>query len=290
MLDKINPTTTKAWNALEKHFQEMEVVQMKALFAADPKRFEAFSLQYEEILLDFSKNRITKKTLKLLLKLAKETKLKKAIKQLFKGEMLNETEQRSVLHTALRNRSNRPIKVDGKDVMPDVNQVLAQVKSFADQVTSGNWKGYTNEPITDIVNIGIGGSDLGLVMVTEALKPYWQPNIKVHFVSNVDGTHIAETLKKLNPATTLFIIASKSFTTQETMTNALSARQWFLEAAKDDTAVAAHFVAVSTNAASVKEFGIAPENMFIFWDWVGGLCLVQQLYVQPVHVLPIWSF
>ncbi len=270
MLKKINPTTTNAWKALALHFQQTKDLQMKDLFASNPERFQAFSLQVEDILVDFSKNRITKETINLLIDLAKETQVTDAIEQMFTGAEINQTEQRAVLHTALRNRKNTPVLFEGKDVMPLVNKVLDQIKEFTNQLNKGNLKGYTNQTITDIVNIGIGGSDLGLVMTTEALKPYWQPNINVHFVSNVDGTHIAETLKKVNPATTLFIIASKSFTTQETMTNAHTARNWFLEHAKEEAAIAKHFVAVSTNAKSVKAFGIAPENMFVFWDWVGG--------------------
>ncbi len=270
MLKKINPTTTNAWKALALHFQKTKDLQMKDLFANDPERFQEFSLQVEDILVDFSKNRITKETIDLLLDLAKETQVTDAIEQMFTGVKINQTEQRAVLHTALRNRKNTPVLFEGENVMPLVNKVLDQIKEFTNKLNTGHLKGYTNQAITDIVNIGIGGSDLGLVMTTEALKPYWQPNINVHFVSNVDGTHIAETLKKVNPETTLFIIASKSFTTQETMTNAHSARKWFLEHAKDKTAVAKHFVAVSTNAKSVEAFGIAPENMFVFWDWVGG--------------------
>ena len=270
MLKKINPTTTNAWKALALHFQKTKDLQMKDLFANDPERFQEFSLQVEDILVDFSKNRITKETIDLLLDLAKETQVTDAIEQMFTGVKINQTEQRAVLHTALRNRKNTPVLFEGENVMPLVNKVLDQIKEFTNKLNTGHLKGYTNQAITDIVNIGIGGSDLGLVMTTEALKPYWQPNINVHFVSNVDGTHIAETLKKVNPETTLFIIASKSFTTQETMTNAHSARKWFLEHAKNEAAVAKHFVAVSTNAKSVEAFGIAPENMFVFWDWVGG--------------------
>ncbi len=270
MLKKINPTTTNAWKALELHFQKTKDLQMKDLFASNPERFKEFSLQVEDILVDFSKNRITKETVDLLIDLAKETKVADAIEQLYSGAEINQTEQRAVLHTALRNRKNTPILFEGKDVMPLVNGVLDQIKEFTNKLNSGNLKGYTGKAITDVVNIGIGGSDLGLVMTTEALKPYWQPGMNVHFVSNVDGTHISETLKKVNPETTLFIIASKSFTTQETMTNGHTARNWFLKHAKNETDVAKHFVAVSTNAKSVTEFGIAPENMFVFWDWVGG--------------------
>lgn len=270
MLQKINPTETSAWKALETHYKEIKNVHLKSLFAKDEKRFEKYSLTFEDILVDFSKNRIDETTFKLLIQLAEECGLKEAINSMFKGEAINETEGRSVLHIALRNRSNSVIKVDGKDVMPDINAVLDQMKEFSNKVTSGQWKGYTGKPITSIVNIGIGGSDLGPVMVTEALKPYQKENIETFFVSNVDGTHIAETLKKVDPETTLFMVASKTFTTQETMTNAHSARDWFLAAAKDKEHIKKHFVALSTNKESVQEFGIDTANMFAFWDWVGG--------------------
>lgn len=270
MSDKINPTQTAAWKSLKKHYQEVKRVQMKDLFAEDARRFQKFSINFKDILVDFSKNRITEETLSLLLQLAKETNLPTEIKAMFSGEKINATEGRAVLHTALRNRSKRAIKVDGKNVMPQVNAVLEQMRTFSDKVISGKWKGYTRKRITDIVNIGIGGSDLGPVMVTEALKPYWKKGMNVHFVSNVDGTHLAETVKNLSPETTLFIIASKTFTTQETMTNARSARDWFLKKAKKKDYIKKHFVAVSTNQKGVEDFGIAPENMFGFWDWVGG--------------------
>lgn len=270
MLSKQNPTQTTAWKALQKHFAEMEKQEMKQLFADDPSRFQQFSLQFEDLLVDFSKNRITAKTLELLLELAEQTELPANIAALFNGEAINETEGRSVLHMALRNRSNRPITVGGKDIMPDVNRVLDKMDAFAGKVLSGDWKGYQGQKITDIVNIGIGGSDLGAVMVTEALKPYWQEGIQSHFVSNVDGTDIVETLKGLTPATTLFIISSKTFTTQETMTNAHTARKWFLDTAVEEARIPQHFVAVSTNMEGVQKFGIAAENMFEFWDWVGG--------------------
>jgi len=270
MAKKINPTQTDAWKKLKKHHQEMKRVQMKDLFAKDARRFQKFSLTVEEILVDFSKNRITKETVKLLLQLAKETNLKAEIKAMFAGEKINATEGRAVLHTALRNRSKRAVKFEGKNVMPQINAVLEQMKVFSNKIIAGKWKGYTQKRITDIVNIGIGGSDLGPVMVSEALKPYWKKGMKVHFVSNVDGTHIAETLKDLSPETTLFIIASKTFTTQETMTNARSARDWFLKKAKKNEFVKKHFVAVSTNQKGVEDFGIAGKNMFEFWDWVGG--------------------
>jgi glucose-6-phosphate isomerase len=261
---------TAAWSALQKHRQSFETVTMRQLFADDPNRFGKFSILFGgDILFDYSKNRITAETVKLLLDLAKETNVAECREKMFSGEKINCTEKRAVLHTALRNRSNKPVYVDGKDVMPLVNAVLDKMKTFSERIISGAWKGYSGKEITDVVNIGIGGSDLGPVMVSEALKPY-KTRLNVHFVSNVDGTHIAETLKKLDPETTLFIIASKTFTTQETMTNAESAKNWFLETAKDKSSVAKHFVALSTNRKKVEEFGIDPENMFEFWDWVGG--------------------
>lgn len=270
MLKKIDPTKTTAWRDLGGHFQEMKNVQMKDLFAADPQRFEKFSLRFQDILVDYSKNRITPETMQLLFSLAEEVDLRDAIEKMFTGNKINETEKRAVLHVALRNRSNTPIHVDGEDVMPRVNGVLEKMKNFSEKVTSGKWKGYTGRPVTDIVNMGIGGSDLGPVMVNECLKPYAREGLQVHFVSNVDGTHIVETLKKLNPETTLFLIASKTFTTQETMANAFSARDWFLARANDLRQVALHFAAISTNTEKVKAFGIHPDNMFVFWDWVGG--------------------
>jgi glucose-6-phosphate isomerase len=270
MLPKINPTHTKAWRSLQEHFQkEIDHIHLRDLFSNDPTRFEKFSVCLEDIVFDYSKNIIDERTFTLLMQLAEECQLKEAISAMFNGEQINETEQRSVLHVALRNRVNTPIMIDGKDVMPDVNAVLLQMKTFSEKVIGGQWRGYTGKPITDVVNIGIGGSDLGPVMVTEALKPYAN-HLKVHFVSNVDGTHIVETLKKLDPQTTLFIIASKTFATQETMTNAHTARNWFLKSAVSESEVAKHFVALSTNAKEVKVFGIAEENMFEFWDWVGG--------------------
>ena len=266
----INPTNTDSWKKLEAHFKEHSKTHLKNLFAEDPQRFEKFSISFENILIDFSKNRINDETIALLLSLAEECGLKEAIKAMFAGEKINFTEDRSVLHIALRNRSNSPIYVDGEDVMPAVNQVLEQMKSFSESLINGQWKGYTGKAINTIVNIGIGGSDLGPVMVTEALKPYKKSNIQTWFVSNVDGTHIAETLKNADPETTLFMIASKTFTTQETMTNAHSARDWFLERAKDKEHIKKHFVAISTNSTAVSEFGIDTANMFAFWDWVGG--------------------
>jgi len=270
MLSKQKPTETAAWSALNEHFSEIEKIEMKALFAEDPERFNDFSIQFEDLLFDYSKNRITQKTLDLLVQLAHETGLSANIAALFAGDRINETENRAVFHMALRNRSSEAMKVDGDDVMPMVREVLAKMQAFTSQVHQGNWVGYTGKKITDIVNIGIGGSDLGAVMVTEALKPYWQEGIQAHFVSNVDGTDIAETLKGLDAATTLFIISSKTFTTQETMTNAHTAREWFLTSAQNEAEVPKHFVAVSTNSKGVQAFGIAADNMFEFWDWVGG--------------------
>lgn len=270
MLCKINPTRTRAWKKLGKHYEKMKNVSMKAMFERDADRFAKFSLRFEDILLDYSKNIIDQETVRLLLDLAEETRLPDAIEKMFTGAAINETENRAVLHIALRNITNTPIYVDGKDVMPEVNAVLKQMEEFSGRLLSGEWRGYTGKPITDLVNIGIGGSDLGPVMVTEALRPYKNENIMTHFVSNVDATHIAETFKKINPETTLFIIVSKTFTTQETMTNAATARRWFLENAQDAAFIKKHFVAVSTNAEKVTEFGIDPANMFRFWEWVGG--------------------
>ncbi|ASY81012.1 glucose-6-phosphate isomerase [Pectobacterium polaris] len=269
-MKNINPSQTAAWQALQHHFDAMKDVQISELFAQDSDRFAHFSATFDDqMLVDYSKNRITAETMEKLHALARETDLSAAIKSMFAGEKINRTEDRAVLHVALRNRSNTPILVDGKDVMPEVNAVLAKMKDFSERVIGGEWKGYTGKTITDVVNIGIGGSDLGPFMVTEALKPY-KNHLNMHFVSNVDGTHIAETLKPLNPETTLFLVASKTFTTQETMTNAHSARDWFLKTAQDDKHVAKHFAALSTNAKAVGEFGIDTDNMFEFWDWVGG--------------------
>ena len=269
-MKNINPTQTAAWQALQKHFDEMKDVTIADLFAKDGDRFSKFSATFDDqMLVDYSKNRITEETLAKLQDLAKECDLAGAIKSMFSGEKINRTENRAVLHVALRNRSNTPILVDGKDVMPEVNAVLEKMKTFSEAIISGEWKGYTGKAITDVVNIGIGGSDLGPYMVTEALRPY-KNHLNMHFVSNVDGTHIAEVLKKVNPETTLFLVASKTFTTQETMTNAHIARDWFLKAAGDEKHVAKHFAALSTNAKAVGEFGIDTANMFEFWDWVGG--------------------
>lgn len=282
MLNRQNPVQTTAWKNLEKHFDAMKDQSMKDLFANDPQRFEKLSMQVEEMLVDFSKNIITEETLSLLVELAKETKLKTSIEQMFTGQEINETEGRAVLHVALRNLSESPIEVEGEDVMPKVKAVMEKVETFSSKIISGEWKGYTGKPITDIVNIGIGGSDLGPVMVTEALRPYWKPNKQVHFVSNIDGTHLSETLRKISPETTLFIIASKSFTTQETMTNAFSARQWFLENGGTQENVGSHFVAVSTNAKDVAAFGIDTDNMFEFWDWVGGRFSLSSAIGLPI--------
>ena len=269
-MKNINPTQTQAWKALEAHFAANKERQLKDLFAADAERFNKFSTTFGgDMLVDYSKNLITQETMALLQDLAKETDLSSAIESMFNGEKINRTEGRAVLHVALRNRSDRPIQVDGKDVMPDVKAVLAKIKGFCEKIISGEWKGYTGKAIEHVVNIGIGGSDLGPVMITEALRPY-KNHLQMHFVSNVDGTHIAETLKKIDPETTLFLVASKTFTTQETMTNALTARDWFINIAGDKAHVAKHFAALSTNGKAVAEFGIDTNNMFEFWDWVGG--------------------
>jgi glucose-6-phosphate isomerase len=243
---------------------------MRDLFAQDPARFGRFSERFNDLLLDYSKNRITEETMALLFALARQARVEEWREKMFNGEQINVTEHRAVLHTALRNRSNRPVIVDGENVMPRVNAVLEQMSAFATAVRDGRWRGYTGRAMTDVVNIGIGGSDLGPVMVTEALKPYSKRDLGVHFVSNIDGTHIMETLRGLNPETTLWIVASKTFTTQETITNAETAKRWLLAAARDPSAVARHFVALSTNTKEVTKFGIDPRNMFEFWDWVGG--------------------
>ncbi len=270
MFPKVNPTSTHAWQQLSDHYDEMKMVQMKELFLSNNNRYNQFSLKWDNIIFDYSKNIITEKTLGLLLQLANECELPKAIKAMFEGTKINETEGRAVLHTALRNFSGNPIFVDGNDIMPEVKSVLNQMEVFCNKVHSGEWRGYSSKKIKYVVNIGIGGSDLGPVMVTEALKPYFADGITTYFVSNVDGTHIAETLKKVNPEETLFLIASKTFTTQETMANAHTARAWFLTTAQEEKYIAKHFVALSTNETAVVDFGIAAENMFVFWDWVGG--------------------
>ncbi|MGI4803142.1 MAG: glucose-6-phosphate isomerase [Janthinobacterium lividum] len=269
MLPKINFTETEAYRYLQDYFPEVSQLEMKDLFKNDPDRFKKMSIMFEDTLFDFSKNRVDDKTLALLIQLAKECKLKEAIEAMFSGEKINETEGRAVLHTALRNVTNKPLTVDGENVTEEVNAVLKQMETFTNSVISGEWKGYKGDEITDVVNIGIGGSDLGPVMVTEALKSY-KTRLNLHFVSNVDGTHIEETVKSLNPATTLFLVASKTFTTQETMTNAHTARDWFIKGGGKDEDVAKHFAALSTNAKAVEAFGIDTKNMFVFWDWVGG--------------------
>jgi glucose-6-phosphate isomerase len=263
-------TNMPIWQQLQEHFSIMKDCHMRDLFDADPQRFERFSLALDDLLFDYSKHRIDTTTIKLLLVLAEQCRLKDKIEHMFNGDKINLTEHRAVLHTALRNRSNSPVYVDGKNVMPQINAVLARMRNFSDQVRDGRWRGATNKKINAIVNIGIGGSDLGPQMVSEALKPYAHERIALYFVSNVDGTHLTETLKLLNPETTLFLIASKTFTTQETMTNAHSARAWLLNTLKTKEAITHHFVAISTNTEKVVEFGIDPANMFEFWDWVGG--------------------
>jgi glucose-6-phosphate isomerase len=270
MLPKINPTETESWKQLQEHFEEMKNMHIKDLFKEDAGRFNKYSFAVPEIVCDLSKNIVSDTTLRLLLQLAEECGLRDAIDAMFSGENINETEGRSVLHTALRNFSGEPVLSDGKDVMPEVKKVLEQMKNFCSRIHSGEWKGYTGKKIRYFVNIGIGGSDLGPVMVTEALKPYWIDGIQPYFVSNIDGSDLAEVLKKITPDETVFLVASKTFTTQETMTNAHSARDWFMKSAQDEKAVAKHFVALSTNEKDVEEFGIDKENMFVFWDWVGG--------------------
>ena len=270
MLKNINPTTTAAWKKLQAHFEQTKDRTIKSLFEADPSRFDHFSKKFgNDMLVDYSKNLIDSTTMGLLRELAEECGVSDAIKAMFSGEKINRTEGRAVLHTALRNMSGKPVLVDGKDVMPDVKRVLAKMKAFSEKVISGEWKGYTGKAIKSVVNIGIGGSDLGPVMITEALRPY-KNHLEMHFLSNIDGTHAAEVLKRCDPETTLFLIASKTFTTLETMTNAHTCRDWFLKAAGDQKFVAKHFVALSTNTKGVTEFGIDPDNMFEFWDWVGG--------------------
>ncbi len=263
-------TGSAAWTRLEKHHAEVEDLRMRDLFARDPQRFQRFHLRCDDILFDFSKNRITEETMRLLYALARDTGLEDRTRAMFAGEKINTSEDRAVLHVALRNRSGRPIEVDGKDVMPDVNRVLDKMKGFCHAVHGGDWRGYSGERISDVVNIGIGGSHLGPQMVTRALTPYHVDGMQVHFVSNIDGTNMSEVLQRVRPESTLFLVASKTFTTQETMTNAHTARDWLLESAPDASAVAKHFVALSTNREGVEGFGIDPENMFEFWDWVGG--------------------
>ena len=270
MFPHVNPTTTTPWTSLEEHAERLKKTHLKTLFAQDPNRFKNWSFQSGDILFDFSKNRLDEEAFKTLLQLATDCRLKQAVEAMFEGDFINETENRSVLHTALRNFSGKPVYSSGKDVMKDVQRVQAQMKDFCSRVHSGEWKGYTGKKIKHIVNIGIGGSDLGPLMVTEALKPYFVDGIKAYFVSNIDATHISEILKEVNPEEALFLVASKTFTTQETMTNAHTARTWFLERAKEERFIAQHFVALSTNEKEVTKFGIDKANMFEFWDWVGG--------------------
>ncbi len=270
MFPKINPTNTRSWTLLKAHANRLQSTHIKELFEQDSQRFQKFSFQFQDLFIDFSKNRITEETLNLLLELAKECGLEEARKAMFSGAVINETEQRSVLHVALRNFTQQPYYADGENVMEAVNSVRQQMKTFCENVHNGNWKGHSGKKIKYIVNIGIGGSDLGPLMVTEALKPYWLKDIEAHFVSNIDASHLVETLKKVTPDETLFLIASKTFTTQETMTNAHTARAWFLANGGTEDTVAKHFVALSTNEKAVTAFGIDKENMFRFWDWVGG--------------------
>ncbi len=275
---------TSAWSALKDHHKIVERLRMRGLFIDDPHRFEKFSLQFKDVILDYAKNRLTDETMALLFDLAREMEIESWRDRMFSGEPINSTEGRAVLHIALRNRSNRAITVDGEDVMPKVQAVLDHMRAFSESVRDGSWKGHSGKRITDVVNIGIGGSDLGPVMVTEALKSYQKPNLRVHFVSNVDGTHMAETLKKLKAETTLFIVASKTFTTQETLTNAATAREWLVEKLGSDEAVSKHFVALSTNTKAVRKFGIDPANMFEFWDWVGGRYSLWSAIGLPIAI------
>jgi len=270
MLERKDPTTTQAWEKLNRHYNDIKSVHLKTLFTTDPKRFDKFSLRQKDLFLDYSKNRINKETKTLLLALAEELNLKAGIKALFSGQAINETENRAVLHTALRQQSDEPIEVDGKNIIPQIRAVQKKMKAFINRFHRGELRGYSGKRIHTIVNIGIGGSDLGPVMVTEALKPFWVKEINAHFVSNVDASHIVEILKQIDPETTLFIIASKTFTTQETMTNAHTARQWFIKNGGNKESIAKHFIALSTNKSAVLDFGIAEENIFGFWDWVGG--------------------
>ncbi len=283
-------TECAAWTALQSHRQSWEGRHLRALFAEDSGRFDRFSRRFEisgggALLADFSKALITQETLDLLVSLAHERGLEAKRDAMLSGAKINATEGRAVLHTALRNRSGTPILVDGQNVMPEVDRVLTQMRRAVTAVRDGSWRGFTGERITDIVNIGIGGSDLGPLMVTKALTPWHQPGLTAHFVSNVDGTHIAETLKRLDPARTLFIIASKTFTTQETLTNAATARRWFVGQTRDEAAIAKHFIALSTNTKAVTEFGIAPENMFEFWDWVGGRYSLWSAIGMPIALM-----
>ncbi len=278
-------TESPAWKALAKNRDEMRAIHMRELFEKDPRRFEKFSIELGNLLFDYSKNRITEKTLDLLFALAEQARLGEWIERMFSGDKINVSEDRAVLHVALRNSPQRPISVDGSDVMPAVQEVRDKMRVFSESVRSGAWKGQTGKRISDVVNIGIGGSDLGPVMVTEALRPYWQDGLCVHFVSNIDGTHLTETLRLLDPETTLFTVASKTFTTQETMTNARSARAWLLDKLSDRAAVSRHFVAMSTNAKEVAAFGIDTENMFEFWDWVGGRYSLWSAIGLPIAIV-----
>ncbi|MEO8331864.1 MAG: glucose-6-phosphate isomerase, partial [Gallionella sp.] len=263
-------TSSAAWQALEAHYSTFKLRQMRQMFQDDPKRFDRFSVHLGNLLFDYSKNRIDEETIRLLVALAEQAGLASNIERMFNGEKINSTEQRAALHTALRNRSGRPVHVDGNNVMPDVRRVLGLMRVFSDAVRNGKHLGHTGKAIHDIVNIGIGGSDLGPLMVCEALKPYANKNLRTHFVSNIDSSHLLETLKKLDAETTLFIVSSKTFTTQETLTNARSARDWLIGKLGDERAVAKHFAAVSTNLEATAKFGINPQNVFEFWDWVGG--------------------
>ena len=277
-------TDSHAWLKLKQHHATVAPLQMRDLFAADPQRFERFSARCGELLLDYSKNRITQETLTHLLALAQQANLAEWVERMFGGEKINATEHRAALHTALRNRAERPVLVDGQDVMPNVRRVLAAMRTFSDAVRSGAHRGHTGKPITDIVNIGIGGSDLGPLMVCEALKPFGKPDLRAHFVSNVDATHLLETLRGLNAETTLFIVSSKTFTTQETLTNARAARVWLIDVLGDEAAVAKHFAAVSTNLSATSQFGINPENVFEFWDWVGGRYSLWSAIGLPIAI------
>jgi len=265
-----NITRSTVWKELHRHYRSIQSTHMRDLFAQDPQRFESFSISLDDLLFDFSKNRITAETIDLLIALAKKAKLEQQIKAMFSGEKINLTEGRAVLHTALRADPDHRVKVDGQNIMPAICKVKKRMRELSEEVRSGSWKGFTGKPIADIVNIGIGGSDLGPMMVTQALRPYWLKGLNAHFVSNIDGTHLADTLRSTDPESTLFIVASKTFTTQETLTNARSARKWLLDSLKDDKAIASHFVALSTNREAVQSFGIDPNNMLEFWDWVGG--------------------
>ncbi len=278
-------TKSSAWQALARHHGDMERIHMRDLFAADPRRFDAFSLEVGDLLLDYSKHRATAETMALLFDLARDARVFEWRDRMFGGEKINRTEDRAVLHVALRNRSNRPILVDGQDVMPEVNAVLSKMRGFAEAVRSGAWRGHTGKRITDVVNIGIGGSDLGPTMVCLALKPYWQEGTRAHFVSNVDGTHLAEVLRDVSPEQTLFVVESKTFTTQETLMNARSARAWLVEKLGSEAAVPKHFVAVSTATEEVKKFGIDPANLFAFWDWVGGRYSLWSAIGLPIALM-----